>query len=89
MRPAAPQLREFLHWVRDHSPSAVMITSRAQEDWLGQVRRIAGGRAEPGRGRRVRRATCWPRTRPRSRGGSGRSFGELLDWLDGHPLACG
>ena len=34
------QLREFLHWVRDHSRSAVIITSRAREDWLGEVRRI-------------------------------------------------
>ena len=54
------QLREFLHWVRDHSRSAVIITSRAREDWLGEVRRIARGRAEPGRGRRVRRAAAGP-----------------------------
>ena len=30
-------------WVRDHSRSTVIITSRAQEDWLGQVRRIPVG----------------------------------------------
>ena len=33
-------LKGFLDWVRDHSRSAVIITSRAPEDWLGQVRRI-------------------------------------------------
>ena len=37
------QLREFLDWVRDHSASAVIITSRAREDWLGEVRRIGVG----------------------------------------------
>ncbi|HEV3293578.1 MAG TPA: CHAT domain-containing protein, partial [Streptosporangiaceae bacterium] len=36
-------LKGFLDWVRDHSRSAVIITSRAQEDWLGQVRRIEVG----------------------------------------------
>jgi CHAT domain len=34
-------LREFLAWVRDHSRSSVVITSRAREDWLGGVRRSA------------------------------------------------
>ena len=39
------------------------------------------GRAEPGRGRRVRRATCWPRSRPRGRGGSaGRSGSCWTGW---------
>ena len=79
-------LKVFLEWVRDHSRSVVVITSRAQEGWLGQVRRIqvgglnraeaaeyAGHLLEPfpaAQGRRERR-----------------SFGELLEWLDGHPLA--
>ncbi len=36
-------LKGFLDWVRDHSASAVLVTSRAQEDWLGQVRRIGVG----------------------------------------------
>ena len=29
------QLREFLDWVWEHSASAVIITSRAREAWLG------------------------------------------------------
>ena len=36
-------LKGFLEWVRDHSTSAVIITSRAPEGWLGQVRRIGVG----------------------------------------------
>ena len=36
-------LKGFLEWVRDQSVSTVIITSRAREDWLGQVRRIGVG----------------------------------------------
>ena len=72
--------------MRDHSASVVVITSRAREGWLGQVRRIAVGGLD-----RVEAAAyaghllapfpaAWER---RER----RSFGELLEWLDGHPLA--
>ena len=80
------QLREFLHWVRDHSKSAVIITSRAQEDWLGEVRRIAVGglnRAEAAEYAGLLLAP-FPAAQPRR---ERPSFGELLDWLDGHPLA--
>lgn len=45
-------LKGFLAWVRDHSRSAVIITSRTPEGWLGQVRRITVGglnRAEAAR----------------------------------------
>ena len=80
------QLREFLHWVRDHSRSAVIITSRAREDWLGEVRRIAVGglnRAEAAEYAGLLLAPFPAAQRRRERP----SFGELLDWLDGHPLA--
>ena len=80
------QLREFLEWVRDHSRSVVIITSRAPEGWLGQVRRnTVGGlnRAEAAQyaGHLLAPYPTGQRRRER------RSFGELLDWLDGHPLA--
>jgi tetratricopeptide (TPR) repeat protein len=80
------QLREFLHWVRDDSRSAVLITSRAREDWLGEVRRIAVGglnRAEAAEYAGLLLAPFPAAQRRRER----RSFGQLLDWLDGHPLA--
>jgi tetratricopeptide (TPR) repeat protein len=80
------QLREFLGWVRDHSSSAVIITSRAQEGWLGQVRRVPVGglnRAEAADYAGYLLAPFPAAQRRRER----RSFGELLDWLDGHPLA--
>ena len=84
--PARAQLREFLEWVRDHSRSAVIITSRAREDWLGDVRRIAVGglnRAEAAEYAGLLLAPFPAARRRRERP----SFGELLDWLDGHPLA--
>ena len=66
--------------------SAVIITSRAQEDWLGQVRRIPVGglnRAEASQYAVHLLAPFPAAQRRRER----RSFGELLEWLDGHPLA--
>jgi hypothetical protein len=82
----AGRLREFLDWVRGHSASAVVITSRAREDWLGEVRRIGVGglnRAEAAQYAGHLLAPYPAAQERRER----RSFGELLDWLDGHPLA--
>ena len=79
-------LKGFLEWVRDHSRSTVIITSRAQEGWLGQVRRItvAGlNRAEAAQYAGDLLAPFPAAQRRRER----RSFGELLEWLNGHPLA--
>ena len=79
-------LKSFLDWVREHSASAVIITSRAQESWLGQVRRIPIGglnRAEAAQYAGYLLAP-FPAARERR---ERRSFGELLEWLDGHPLA--
>jgi len=79
-------LKGFLEWVRNHSASAVLITSRGQESWLGQVRRISVGglhRAEAAEYAGYLLAPYPAAQARRER----RSFGELLDWLDGHPLA--
>jgi tetratricopeptide (TPR) repeat protein len=85
------QLAEFLRWIRDHSASAVVITSRAREswvseDWGSEVHRVAVGglnRAEAAEYAGMLLASFPSAQRHRER----RSFGELLDWLDGHPLA--
>jgi tetratricopeptide (TPR) repeat protein len=80
-------LTGFLEWVRGHSRSAVILTSRAQEAWLGQeVGRIGVGgldRAEAAEYADYLLAPFPAAQRRRER----RSFGELLEWLDGHPLA--
>ena len=80
------QLREFLEWVRNQSLSGAVITSRAGEGWLGQVRRITVGglnRAEAAEYADQLLAPFPAAQRQQER----RSFGELLEWLDGHPLA--
>ena len=64
----------------------VIITSRAHEGWLGRVRRISVGglnRAEAAQYAGHLLAPYPAAQAKRER----RSFGELLDWLDGHPLA--
>jgi tetratricopeptide (TPR) repeat protein len=78
-------LKGFLEWVRDHSNSAVIITSRTDEGWLGQRRITVGGlnRAEAAEYADHLLAPYPAAQQRRAR----RSFGELLDWLDGHPLA--
>ena len=79
-------LRGFLDWVREHSASAVVITSRAPEDWLGPAGRITVSglnRAEAAEYAGYLLAPFPPARERRER----RSFGELLEWLDGHPLA--
>ncbi len=84
--PGRVQLREFLHWVRGHSRSTVIITSRVREEWLGDVRRIGVGglnRAEAAEYAGLLLAAFPTAQTRRER----RSFGELLDWLDGHPLS--
>jgi tetratricopeptide (TPR) repeat protein len=80
------QLREFLDWVRDHSPSTVIITSRTREAWLGQVRRIAVGglsQAEAAEYAGLLLAPFPAAQRRRQQ----KASGELLAWLDGHPLS--
>ena len=68
-------------------PSTVIITSRHGEELARPGPPDRGRRAEPGRGRPVRRTPAGPLPGRAGSGGSGRSFGELLEWLDGHPLA--
>jgi tetratricopeptide (TPR) repeat protein len=79
-------LREFLDWVRDRSASTVLITSRAQEDWLGQVRRIDVGGLNSTEAAQYASHLLAPFPAAQARR-ERRSFGELLDWLDGHPLS--
>ena len=66
--------------------SAVIITSRAQEDWLGQVRRIGVGGLNRAEAAEYAGHLLAPFPAAQARR-ERRSFGELLEWLDGHPLA--
>jgi len=64
----------------------VIITSRAPEDWLGQVRRIEVGGLNRAEAAEYAGFLLDPFPAARERR-ERRSFGELLEWLDGHPLA--
>ena len=81
------RLREFLETVAAGGQSAVLVTSRTPEDWLGSaIHRIAVG------GLAVHEAAEYadvlleshPLARKRR---EGRAFGDLMQWLDGHPLS--
>jgi len=80
------ELREFLARLAVGAHSAVIITSRTPEDWLGDVRRIQlGGLAqEEAAEYAIELLAPHPAAAPRR---ARRAFGELLDWLDGHPLS--
>jgi tetratricopeptide (TPR) repeat protein len=80
------RLLEFLAWVRDQSASTVIITSRARETWLGEVRCMAVGGLNRAEAAQYAGHLLAPFAAARQRRES-RSFGDLLDWLDGHPLA--
>jgi tetratricopeptide (TPR) repeat protein len=79
-------LKGFLDWVRERSSSAVIITSRTQEDWLGPVRRIHVGGLNHAEAAQYAGYLLAPYPAAQQRR-ERRSFGELLEWLDGHPLA--
>jgi tetratricopeptide (TPR) repeat protein len=77
-------LKGFLDQVA-RGRSAVIITSRTSEDWLG-VRRIGvGGLASHEAAEYAGELLApYPAAQPRRRP---RAFGDLMAWLDGHPLS--
>ena len=100
MRPGCQQLRGFVHKLAAGGRSAVLVTSRAEETWLDDGGAPGpGDAAAPVRLRRIRVAGLpleeateyagdllapYPAAAPRR---ANRAFGELMQWLDGHPLS--
>jgi tetratricopeptide (TPR) repeat protein len=80
------KVQGFLARLATTGKSAVLITSRTPEDWLGQVRRIGvGGLArEEATQYATQLLAPYPAAGLRR---ERRAFGELLEWLDGHPLS--
>jgi tetratricopeptide (TPR) repeat protein len=80
------ELRAFLTRIRERGSSSVIITSRTEETWLGDVRRIevAGLNRDEAIDYADYLLEPFPHTRPQR---SKRSFDELMQWLDGHPLS--
>jgi hypothetical protein len=85
--PGRGEITGFLGEVAAAGSSAVIITSRSSEAWLGsEVRRIpvAGLSTEEAFDYTDQLLAPYPDTAERR---GRRVFGELLQWLDGHPLA--
>ncbi|WP_181362148.1 CHAT domain-containing protein, partial [Streptomyces sp. MA5143a] len=81
------QLRDFLTRIAVHGTSSVIITSRTPETWLGpQVRRVEvpGLDTEEASQYTDHILTPYPDAQPRR---EPKAFGELMQWLDGHPLS--
>ena len=79
-------IRDFLIRLYANGKSAVVITSRTAEDWLGTVRRIeiGGLTREEAAQYAMDLLVPYPAAVQRRKQ---REFGELLEWLDGHPLS--
>jgi tetratricopeptide (TPR) repeat protein len=78
-------LRAFLGTLA-RGNSAVLITSRSPEDWLGGVRRITVAGLTPPEANQYADYLLHPYPAARARRRKP-AFGELMQWLDGHPLS--
>jgi tetratricopeptide (TPR) repeat protein len=83
---AQDELREFLAHIATRGQSVVLITSRTPETWLGEVRRVEVGGLSRSEANEYADALLAPFPAAMSRR-MDRAFGELLEWLDGHPLS--
>jgi tetratricopeptide (TPR) repeat protein len=83
---ACQELKSFLDRVARRGRSAVIITSRTSEDWLGSIRRLSvdGLAAHEAAEYAGDLLAPYPAAYPRR---TGRAFGELMEWLHGHPLS--
>ena len=71
---------------REGGQSTVLITSRTEEAWLGEVRRVELGGLTPAEAAEMAEDVLQPYAVGRQRRQE-REFAELLEWLDGHPLS--
>jgi tetratricopeptide (TPR) repeat protein len=90
------ELAGFLHRLAAGGSSAVLVTSRTSETWLddlgddrgrgGELRRIGVGGLLPSEAAEYADELLapYPAAAPRR---ADRAFGELMEWLDGHPLS--
>ena len=80
------EVKGFLARLAAHGRSTVVITSRTAEEWLGPIRHIeVGGLARDEASQYAGQLLApYPAAAQRR---ARRAFGELLEWLDGHPLS--
>ncbi|MFD3312954.1 tetratricopeptide repeat protein [Streptomyces sp. NPDC058694] len=85
--PEREELRGFLDRIAANGKSAIIVTSRTPETWLGaEKRRIEVGGLEPDEANEYAEQllSSYPDTKQRR---ESKAFGELMQWLDGHPLS--
>jgi tetratricopeptide (TPR) repeat protein len=81
------RMRRFLAALRaEGGHSVVLITSRTEEEWLGEVRRVELGGLTPSEAVEMAEDRLQPYPAGRQRRQE-REFAELLEWLGGHPLS--
>ena len=80
------EIRHFLTRLELGGRSTVLITSRTREDWLGDVRRIEVAGLDPREADVYASFLLEPYPAAEARRAK-RAFGELMEWLDGHPLS--
>jgi tetratricopeptide (TPR) repeat protein len=79
-------MRAFLQALAQDAKSGVIITSRSPEEWLGDVRRMPLSGLTAAEAAEMAAGLLAPYPTARQRMGE-RTFGELMGWLDGHPLS--
>ena len=79
------RMRDFL-MAAHAGKSGVILTSRTEETWLGDIRRIALGGLSPSEAAELAEDVLrsFPAARLKR---EGRDFAALMAWLDGHPLS--
>jgi tetratricopeptide (TPR) repeat protein len=80
------ELRDFIGMLAARGRSAVLITSRSPEPWLDDVRRIPVGGLSPTEADQYANHLLEPYPAARARRHKA-VFGDLMEWLNGHPLS--
>ena len=80
------EVNAFLASLAVHDGSRVLITSRTAEDWLEDVHRITVGRLAKHEAIEYADTVLGAHQETEAHRAT-RSFGELMEWLDGHPLS--
>lgn len=80
------ELRDFLGMLTARGKSVVLITSRSPEPWLDDVRRIPVGGLSPAEADQYATHLLEPYLAGQVRRHKP-AFGDLMEWLNGHPLS--
>jgi tetratricopeptide (TPR) repeat protein len=79
------ELQEFLAWLAEYGTATVIITSRTDEEWLSGAHRIRiGGLSHEESAEYA--GLLIPASPEAAQHRQDPAFGELLNWLNGHPL---